>query len=69
MIVLANNHSLWWNGMQEKSMRLKTEFLTNDHSPRQNEEFKNLKVEKYDNFPLELPLLYLILHYNIGKTA
>lgn len=55
--------------MQEKSMRLKTEFLTNDHSPRQNEEFKNLKVEKYDNFSLELPLLYLILHYNIGKTV
>ena len=55
--------------MQEKSMRLKTEFLTNDHSPQQNEEFKNLKAEKSDNFPLELPRLYLILHYNIGKTV
>ena len=69
MILLANNHGLCWNGMQEKSMRLKTEFLTNDHSPQQNEELKNWKAEKSDNFPLELPRLYLILHYNIGKTV
>ena len=35
MILLANNHSLPWNGQREKSMRLKTKFLTNDHSPQQ----------------------------------
>lgn len=39
------------------------------HSPQQNKKLKKLKAEKYNNFQLELPRLYLILYYNIGKTV